>query len=127
VDHLELVQNGRVVSAFELTGDLRAFDGEGEVTIESDGWLLLRAWNDMADPFVLDLYPYATTSPVYLDVPGEARSASRDAAYFVTWMNRVLSEARARTDYNDEREKSATLDYLTRARDAYAALAAVGD
>jgi hypothetical protein len=127
VDHLELVQNGRVVRAFELTGDHRAFDGEGEVDVEADGWVLLRAWNDKADPLVLDLYPYATTSPIYLDVPGGAPRATGDAAYFVTWLNRVLSEARARTDYNDERERSATLDYLTRARDAYAALAAVDD
>lgn len=126
VDHLELVQNGRVVRAFELTGDRRAFDGEGEVVLESDGWLLLRAWSDKADPQVLDLYPYATTSPIYLDVPGDAPRATGDAAYFVTWMDRVLSEARVRTDYNDDRERSATLDYLTRARDGYAALAAVG-
>ena len=31
VDHLELVQNGTVVKAFQLTGDRRRLDAEGEL------------------------------------------------------------------------------------------------
>ncbi len=73
VDHLELVRNGTVVKAFALTGDRRTFDAEGELDVARDGWVLLRAWNDRADPLVLDIYPYATTSPVYLDLPGASR------------------------------------------------------
>jgi hypothetical protein len=123
VDHLELVQNGKVVRQFALTGDRRRFDGEGELQVESGGWLLLRAWNDGADPLVLDLYPYATTSPIYCDGPGKPPEARDDAAYFVAWLDRVLAEAAARDDYNDEREKRATLEYLKRARDGFVALA----
>jgi hypothetical protein len=124
VDHLELVMNGRVVQAFRLTGDRRTFDAESSLQIESGGWLLLRAWNDEADPLVLDLYPYATTSPIYLDLPGGAPDAREDAAYFVSWMERVLSEARARDDYNTERERHDTIDYLEQALTRYRALAA---
>ncbi len=127
VDHLELVQNGVVVRAFELDGDRRTYDGEGEVELERGGWLLLRAWNEHADPLVLDLYPYATTSPIYLEWPGGAPPATDDAAYFVAWMDRVLADVRARTDWNDEREKSSTLDYLAQARAAFAARAAGPD
>ena len=54
----------------------------GELSVDAGGWLLLRAWNDGADPQVLDLYPYATTSPIYLEMPGRAPSAKQDAAYF---------------------------------------------
>ena len=69
------------------------------------GWLLLRAWNDGADPQVLDLYPYATTNPVWLELPGGAPPAREDAAYFVAWIERVIEAADARDDYNDaERE-----------------------
>jgi hypothetical protein len=125
VDHLELVRNGKVLRAFSLSGDRRSFDGEGDVEVEGDGWILLRAWNDHADPLVLDIYPYATTNPVYLDGFGPRPDARNDAAYFVTWLNRVIDEARARSDdYNDDREKQSTLDYLARARAAYAELAA---
>ncbi|MFO1402159.1 MAG: CehA/McbA family metallohydrolase [Steroidobacteraceae bacterium] len=66
IDHLELVQNGRVLATFRLTGERRAIDARGTVRLARGGWVLLRAWNDAADPLLLDLYPYATTSPVYL-------------------------------------------------------------
>lgn len=118
VEHLEFVHNGRVIRSFRLSGDRRSFDAEGVVPVEAGGWLLLRAGNDGADPLVLDLYPYATTSPIYLDQPG-APPAAEDAAYFAAWMERVLSEAQARDDYNTQREREATLGYLQRALDYY--------
>ncbi|HEY5805181.1 MAG TPA: CehA/McbA family metallohydrolase [Lysobacter sp.] len=123
VEHLELVQNGRVVKQFELGGDRRSFDGEGEVDLAQGGWLLLRAWSDGADPQVLDLYPYATTNPVWLDLPGGAPPAREDAAYFAAWLGRVIEAADARDDYNDAAEKHATLDYLRAARAVYQARA----
>jgi hypothetical protein len=123
VDHLELVMNGRVVQSLRLTGDRRTLDAEGSVQIESGGWLLLRAWNDDADPLVLDLYPYATTSPIYLDLPGGAPDAREDAAHFAAWTERVLREARARDDYNTERERRDTIAYLEHALARYRALA----
>ena len=126
VDHLELVQNGKVVKRFELTGDRRSFDAEGELPIDTAGWLVLRAWNDGANPQVLDLYPYATTSPIYLELPGSAPAAREDAAYFAAWMERVLSAAEARDDYNTAREREATLAYLRRALDYYRGLAKAG-
>ena len=127
VDHLEIVQNGRVLKELPLSGDRRAYDGEGELAIAADGWVLLRAWNDRADPQVLDIYPYATTSPVYLSGFGPRPDARDDARYFVAWMDRVIEATRTRTpDFNDERERAATFEYLDRARAGYAALAADG-
>ncbi|WP_310467381.1 CehA/McbA family metallohydrolase [Sphingomonas sp.] len=123
VDHLELVHNGKVIKSFALTGDRRSFDAAGDLPIDAGGWLILRAWNDGADPQVLDLYPYATTSPVYLDLPGGPATAREDAAYFAAWVDRVLAEAAARSDYNNPRERSATLDYLRTARDRYRRMA----
>ena len=123
VDHLELVRDGKVVKSFRLKGDRRSFDASGEVAASHDGWLLLRAWNDGADPEVLDIYPYATTSPVYLDLPGDMPTDPADAAYFVAWLNRTIADASARDDYRNAREKAAVLDYLTKARDHFAGLA----
>jgi hypothetical protein len=126
VDHLELVRNGQVVKRFRLTGDRRSLDVEGELEIDSGGWLLLRAWNNGANPQVLDIYPYATTSPIYLDLPGSPATASADAAYFVTWLERVIGEAAARNDYNTPREREETLAYFRRALDHYRGLARAG-
>jgi TolB protein len=119
IDHLELIQNGRVLRTFTLTGDRRTFDEEGSAPIDTGGWVVLRAYNEGADPGVLDLYPYATTSPIYLDLPGGPSTVREDAAYFAAWMDRVLSAATQRDDYNNERERSATLTYLQQARDYY--------
>jgi hypothetical protein len=123
VDHLELVQDGKIVKSFRLNGDRRRLDATGEVAASHDGWLLLRAWNDGADPGVLDIYPYATTSPVYLDLPGDMPTDPADAAYFVAWINRTIADASARDDYRNAREKAAVLDYLAKARDHFAGLA----
>ena len=121
VDHLELVRNGEVVKRFELTGDRMRFDADGEITGGQGGWLLLRAWNDGADPLLLDLYPYATTNPVWLE--GPVPDARADAAYFVAWLGRVIEAASARDDYNDAGEKAATLAYLREAQARFQAMA----
>jgi TolB protein len=122
VDHLELVQNGRVIRTFELSGDRRSHDEGGTIDLTEGGWILLRAWNDEAHPQVFDLYPYATTNPVYVDSP-KAPPAPEDAAYFVAWMDRVIEAADARGGWNDEAERRATLDYLNAARDVFRARA----
>jgi hypothetical protein len=123
IDHLELVQNGRVLASFPLAGERRSIDVRGTVRLARGGWVLLRAWNDAADPLLLDLYPYATTSPVYLSLPAPPVQRRADAAFFVTWMERVIAAAAARDDYNDDAERRATLAYLERARDGYRVLA----
>jgi hypothetical protein len=115
------VHNGRVVKAFELSGDRTRFDWGGSVDVEAGGWLLLRAYNDEAHPWVLDLYPYATTSPIYVDAP--APSAPDDAAYFVAWMDRVVEATLARGGWNSEQEKADTLAYLEHARARFRTLA----
>ena len=101
----------------------RNLDAAGQIPAEEGGWLLLRAWNDGADPLVLDLYPYATTSPIYLELPGGSPEARQDAAYFAAWMDRVIADAAIRNDYRTADERQQTLDYLRKAKDRYAALA----
>jgi TolB protein len=122
VDHLELVQNGRVIKSFELTGDRTRFDWSGDITFDGGGWIVLRAFNDQPDPWVLDLYPYATTSPIYFDSTA-APPAPEDAAYFVAWMDRVVEATLARGGWNSETEKSNTLAYLNEAREKFRVLA----
>ena len=120
VDHLELVKNGKVLKAFRLSGDRTKLDAEGEVQLDAGGWIVLRAWNDGSDPEVLDLYPYATTSPIYVE--GTAPPARTEAAYFTAWLDRVIADASARTDFRNSRERDATLSYLRDARERFAAL-----
>ena len=119
MEHLELVQNGKVMKAFDLTSDRRRLDASGDLQVDNAGWVLLRAWNNGADPQVLDIYPYATTSPVYVDLPGGLPPDAADVAYFVAWLDRVIADAGSRSDYRNAREREATLDYLRKARARY--------
>ncbi len=125
IDHLELVQNGKVLKSFELGGDRRTLDEQGLIDLKGGGWLVLRAWNDGPDPELLDLYPYATTSPVYLELPKGAPPSREDAKFFVAWMDKLIGAAEARDDYNTAEEKRLTLAYMNEARDTFRKMAGV--
>jgi TolB protein len=126
VDHLDLVQNGRVVKSFIIAANRQRFNAEGEIDASSDGWVVLRAWNDGSSPLVLDIYPYATTSPIYLDLPAGPPPDRQSAAYFVAWLDRTIADAASRTDYRTEAERDGILKYLREARARYAAASASG-
>jgi TolB protein len=119
VDHLEVICNGGVAGNLKLnaTGDLA--NAEGTVPISQSGWCLLRAWSEKAEYPVLDAYPYATTSPIYVTVEGSNLKPEKDAAYFVAWIDRLIEEAKTNKDWNAETEKTAVLKMLDDAREVY--------
>jgi hypothetical protein len=65
---------------------------------------------------VLDLYPYATTSPVYVTVAGAPIRSAEDAEYFIRWIDRVAASAVQSQDWNTDAERAAVLDMMRRAR-----------
>ena len=106
IDHLELVQNGKVIRAFDLGRDHRHFDAAGTLDLGVSGWLLLRAWNDRADPIILDIYPYATTNPIDIELPAARPNARSDAAFFAAWMDRVIeASVRAMTSTTQRKRR----------------------
>jgi TolB protein len=119
IDHFELVFNGRVIASHPLEGARTQADVGGNVEIPGSGWLVLRAWNDHADPKVQDIYPYASTGPIYVTVGGQAPRSPEDAAYFVRWLDRVIAGAASRNDYNSQEEKQNTLQYLNAAHTVF--------
>jgi len=119
VDHFELIFNGHVIASHSLEGQRTQADVSGKVEIPGSGWLVLRAWNDHADPKVQDVYPYASTSPIYVTVNHEPPRSQEDANYFVSWLDRIIANATARTDYNSAKEKQDTLQYLNEARSVF--------
>jgi TolB protein len=115
VDHLELVHNGRVIP-------LQGPSAEGILDVDGPGWVLLRAWSDGPHPDVLDLYPFATTSPVYLAGPGgKARKSPEAAAYLLKWVARIREATAANVDYRTEAERERVLADLDTARAFYEA------
>ncbi|MDT8319045.1 MAG: CehA/McbA family metallohydrolase [Xanthomonadales bacterium] len=121
VDHLEVIVSGEVAKRIRTRDGGRAADLAGEIPVQESGWVLLRAWNDEASPDVLDIYPYATTNPVYVTVGGEAPRSPADAAYFLAWADRVRAAADAHADYNTAQEKDIVLGHIAAARERFEA------
>jgi Tol biopolymer transport system component len=119
VDHLELVWNGQVVKSVPIAPDGRTADASGEIAATGSGWLVLRAWNEGPNDDVLDIYPYATTSPVYVRVGGQPRRSADAASYFLRWLDRIQAATAANSDYRSDRERAAVLDDVKRARAFY--------
>ncbi|MEE2692172.1 MAG: CehA/McbA family metallohydrolase [Pseudomonadota bacterium] len=116
VDRVEIVVNGAVAVALPLSDDGRSAAGMGEIEVDGSGWVLLRAVSDKASPLVFDLYPYATTSPVYVTVGGKPVRSAADAGYFIKWIDRLIDFAQASEAWNTEAERAAVLDNFARAR-----------
>jgi hypothetical protein len=123
LDHVEIVGNGKVVATVELQGDRTRAEGTVELPASDGGWYVLRAWSDRPRLPVLDLYPFASTSPIYVRVAGRTATSRDDAAYFVRWVDRVTAAAGAHRGWNTPAERESALAQLARAREVYAALA----
>ena len=119
VDHLELVQNGRVVREIPLDAGGRSATTTVRLPVERSGWLLLRARGDKAAYPTLDIFPYATTSPVYLTVGGQPPRSAEDARYFMAWIDRMRQSVEAHQDWNSDGERRDALEMLDRARAEY--------
>ncbi|HEY7058214.1 MAG TPA: CehA/McbA family metallohydrolase [Vicinamibacterales bacterium] len=119
VDHLELVWNGSVVSNVPLGSNRQSADVRGSIPVQSSGWLLLRAWNDDPDPDLMDIYRYATTSPIYVWVRDQPRRSRQAGTYFLAWLDRLRSATEHNAGYRTSAERNAVLQDISRARVFY--------
>jgi len=122
VDHLQIVCNGKVARELALNKDRMGAHIDGSISPDASGWCVLRAFSDKAEYPILDLYPYATTSPIYINVPGAPVGNAEDATYFVAWMDRLIAAARTNTSYDTDDEKQSVLSMLQKAREKYASM-----
>jgi TolB protein len=120
VDHLQVICNGQVVRDLKPGSDHETADVADTIPISRSGWCLLRAWSEKSEHPVLDQYPYATTSPIYVTVAGSHPKPVEDAASFIAWVDRLTAEVASNQDWNTEAEKGAVLEMLAAARAVYA-------
>jgi TolB protein len=119
IDHLEVVGNGEVVAKILLPEDRTTITTTVTIPARESGWYLLRARaNGPAYP-VLDAYPYATTSPIYVTVGGQPVRSRGDAEYFIAWVDRLKAGVLAHKEWNNEAEKSDVLESIRRAREEF--------
>jgi TolB protein len=116
VDHLQIIGDGAVVADLPLTGDRTALDTTVTVTVSRSGWYLLRAYSDQAEEPVLDIYPFATTSPIYVGVGGRPVRSTGDAEFFLHWIDRLESAAAGHPGWNSSAERRGVLERIRLAR-----------
>lgn len=121
VDHLEVVCNGQVAKELALTGERTSADASGSVTLDKSGWCVLRAWSEKGEYPVLDIYPYATTSPIYLTLGDAPPRSVADAAYFVAWLDRVREAVEGHQDWNTAAERANVMKSIEDARAVFVA------
>jgi len=115
IDHLEIIGNGKVIGRFR--GSLR--DTTITVTADRSGWYLARAYSTRPRLPVLDLYPFGSTSPVYLEVGNAPKSCGTDAEYFLRWINLASQYVRADTSWNTSVERERALSIISRAHEEF--------
>jgi len=120
IDHLQVICNGDVMRDLLLSGQRETADVHGTLSLTKSGWCLLRAWSERSEDPVLDIYPYATTSPIYISVGSSPVQSAQDASYFVAWIDRLTEAAQNFPDWNAPQEQTAVLKTLSDARAVYA-------
>ena len=116
IDRLEIVRNGEVVAEIPLTGKRTTVATSLTIPVRESGWYLLRARGEKPVYPVLDVYPYATTSPIYVTVGGQPIRSREDAQYFIAWIDRLHAGALAHREWNSEGEKTHSMEIIRRAR-----------
>ena len=124
IDHVEVIGNGSVVATIPLRGDRTAASDTVSISVLRSGWYVLRAWSDRPALPILDLYPFGSTSPIYVRVGREQVRSREDAEFFVRWIDRLDQAARAHEAWNAAEEREHVLGLLARGRAVYAAQAA---
>lgn len=125
VNHLEIIGNGNVVATVPLDAGKMTAEATVQVPVAESGWYVLRAYSDRSEMPVLDLYPFASTSPIYVRVGDQPVRSADDAAFFVRWIDRIKAVARASTAWNTSGEQADVLQMLSRAQDVFNARAAL--
>ncbi len=119
VSRLEIVRNGEVIDEIPLRGDSTRAVTTRRIPVRESGWYLLRARGNRSAYPVLDVYPYATTSPIYVVAGGQPIRSSEDAEYFISWIDRLERGSVESDQWNSDGEKAAALGAIRRAREEF--------
>ena len=123
LDYFEVVWNGEVIAKHTLIDTRRYADVSGKVKVKGPGWLLIRAGSNAAHPDLPDLYPFATTNPIWISVPGNpVYLSSKSGALFSGWVERLEKIVREFSEFRAESERKLILENIGLAQAFYKAV-----
>jgi hypothetical protein len=114
---LELIWNGQVAAHHDVNA--ASADVTGRITTDDSGWILVRAYSEDGHEDVLDIHPYATTSPIYVTVQGRPRRSRATARWALQWLDRLEKATAHNEDYRTRAERDSVLRDISRARAFY--------
>jgi hypothetical protein len=115
LERLELVHNGQVIAAGDLGPDRTTAQIDRPVRLERGGWLSARAYGEGGRQ--------AHTSPIYVEVGGRGFASPDDAAYFLTWIDRLEAKLKERDRVPTPALREHVAGQLNAARAIYAKMA----
>ncbi len=116
VDSLQVIQNGRVAHSVDLGRSRTSADATVSLTVDQSSWFSVRAFSRRARHPVLDLYPFGTTSPIYVEVGGAPIWSAADAGYFIQWLDQLVPQVEGHSGWNSAAERETVLADIARAR-----------
>lgn len=119
VDRVELVVNGKVADVIPLSADKKSAQATRTITVNASSWVVLRAWSAHSQAPILDIYPYATTSPVYLVVGNRAQRSSSDIRFLMAWLDRLVKEVDKYPEFNSDAERQLVLEKIHAAKSEF--------
>ena len=119
IEKIEVVYNGDVVASHSGTQPVTQLDISGNLTLRENGWVLFRVYNAGAHPDIFDVYPYASTNPVFIHQGIPSSKASTSAAWFIRWIDRVEKMTKETPNFRNEAERAEVLKDMAAARAYY--------
>lgn len=123
VRHLQILVDGKVTRDINPDPDGGRADFSGSLEVKENNWILLRAYSEDNAAEIFDLYPYASTTPVWLETGAGVPAGTCDSGYFLAWLDRIEAVAASHPDYNTDAERERLLRDISAARAVYESLA----
>jgi len=123
IERLELIVNGDVVASAAVAADEMHASIEYDLTVDESCWIAARV-TGLKHPAVLDADgAYAHTSPIYVIADGAPIARADDAAYFVEWIDRLISMTRAEGRFADDAQRDEVLALFREGQEFYRTIA----
>ena len=119
VEKVEILSNGRVLETVPLENTGKSAELTRQVDVSGSAWFTLRAYGTHPVRPVDDYYPFAETSPIYVDCGGRPIRSSDDARYFIKWIDTISQMAAADPGWRSESEKAHVLAQFQEARKVF--------
>jgi hypothetical protein len=119
VEKVEILRNGKVAKTLALSPDGKNASLQMPAEVHESSWFTLRAYGTHAAHPIDDYYPYAETSPIYVDCGGRPIRSTEDAQYFINWIDAITKMASEDPGWRSEWEKNHVLGQFQEARKVF--------